>query len=89
MHSPCPWVLSPMIPQSVNPGLHFRKRGADPIRQLQAGIHLGPEQFTALGINAIGASVQIPAQVAQRVADPSPVLLVADGRLIEKIIHGA
>lgn len=81
-------MRSRMIPPSVGPGLHFRKRGADPIRQLQAGIHLGPEQFTALGINAIGASVQIPAQIAQSIADPAPVLLVADGRLIEKIIHG-
>jgi hypothetical protein len=44
------------------------------IRQIQAAIHLLPEQLTPLGADGEGAVMQIPAQVAQGITDAAPVI---------------
>lgn len=45
-----------------------------PIRQVQAAIHLLPEQLTPLGADGEGAVMQIPAEVAQGITDATSVI---------------
>jgi hypothetical protein len=44
------------------------------IRQIQAAIHLLPEQLTPLGADGEGAVMQISAEVAQGITDAAPVI---------------
>jgi len=46
----------------------------DPIRQFQAAVHLLPQKLSSLGRHCKGSVVQISAQVAQGIADATPVI---------------
>ena len=46
----------------------------DPIRQFQAAVHLLPQKLSSLSRHCKGSVVQISAQVAQGIADATPVI---------------